>query len=443
MHRDQTSISPVLNEERPLILRRKLRARAEANSRGAADADVHRRRQAVVVILRPLARTLAEAMVRTARQMVHTYWAIPRRAPVPLHVTVKAEQLAIMIEGHAVGVALAARDEFAVLAIGVHAHHKSTRRLASRAEAVAILRARQHQIVRIVFMRRGRQHIVRHIHKIAAQHIEMLLVRIQQDRMRTVVTTAAPPFTQKFHLVESLLRRGGSAAPQRIDLLAIRPVATAIDVQAVKGKEHAHHLTQRDFENLRLRHLPVLQRQSRDRLLPFRPQQQPTLRIFRNRDPRTLRRRVRLAHQLHLKARQRVQHLRRIFRHRRHRLRLRSIRRPIHRLGNDKLFPRRCHDLQLRILPHIPRQLLATQRVLHMQFLRHPGRRIAKQIIARLDRDLVPLHRRRHHRRHIRRITRPPDHIPLSNTRKRERKQGRLQTKTRQNTEGWKFHGWH
>ena len=183
-------------------------------------------------------------------------------------------------------------------------------RLAARAEAIAILRARQHQIVRVIAVRRSRQNVRRDIHEISADDVQVLFVRVQQDGVRAVIAAAAHPLAQQFDLVELVIAMRGLAAEQAEDLVAIGSVAAAIDVKAVECEEHSHDLAEGDLENLRLRDLAVLDREAGDRFLLFGADEQPPLRIFGDRNPRAFRGRVRRADEFHFEARKRFKRLR-------------------------------------------------------------------------------------------------------------------------------------
>src|SRR6185503_6807182 len=119
------------------ILLGEIRALAGLHAGGRADADVHRGRQAVRVFLRPFRAALAKALVAAADDVINARWPVPRRAPVPFHVTVETEQLAVLVEIDVVGVALAAGEQFGVAAVPVEAHDVTPGRLAARAEPVA------------------------------------------------------------------------------------------------------------------------------------------------------------------------------------------------------------------------------------------------------------------------------------------------------------------
>ena len=68
-----------------------------------------------------------------------------------------------------------------------------------------LISARQHEIVRVVFVRGAGQDIVRHIHEISAEHIEVLFVGIEQDGVRAVVAAAAA-IRPTLHPAQPLLR---------------------------------------------------------------------------------------------------------------------------------------------------------------------------------------------------------------------------------------------
>ena len=106
MDRDQAAVGPIADVERLLIVGRKFRAGSEDHSGRRTHADIHHRWQAVSVILGPLGAAFTIAVVTTTHCMERANRPIPWIAPVPFHITVKAEKLAIRVEGDVIVVAL-------------------------------------------------------------------------------------------------------------------------------------------------------------------------------------------------------------------------------------------------------------------------------------------------------------------------------------------------
>ena len=114
---------PIEDVDRILVLRRELRAEAGEHARRAARADVDRGRQAVLVVVRPLARSIAPAELASAHHVVHPRGPVPGSAEVPLHVGVVGKEVARRIEGQIVGIAVADADHLPVLSVRREAAH--------------------------------------------------------------------------------------------------------------------------------------------------------------------------------------------------------------------------------------------------------------------------------------------------------------------------------
>src|SRR3954464_9112618 len=160
MHGDEAAVAPVENVIGFLILGGKLRAGAKEHAGRAADADRGRRGEAVEIILRPLGGAFAEAGVTAANGVEDADRAIPGRTPVPFHVGVEAEELAISVEGDVVGIALARGEQLDILAVLVHAGDEAARRNLACAKAVAVFSAGEDAIVLVVLVRRRRKEVI-------------------------------------------------------------------------------------------------------------------------------------------------------------------------------------------------------------------------------------------------------------------------------------------
>src|SRR5262249_39933835 len=135
---DQPAVGPIENIERLLILGRILGAGAEDDAGRAANADVADGGQAVGIVAGPLGGSFAEAAVPRAGGVEDADGAIPGRAPVPVHVAVEAEQLAIGVEADVVGIALPRRVNLGVMPVEIHSGDEAAGRLLAGAESVAV-----------------------------------------------------------------------------------------------------------------------------------------------------------------------------------------------------------------------------------------------------------------------------------------------------------------
>ena len=140
VHRDQSAIGPIAHEERLLILQRKFRARAENHAGRAADADDRSGGQAVEVVFRPLRAPFAKSLIAAADGMEGADRPVPRRAPVPFHVAVEAEQFAVGVEGDVVRVAQIRRRIIPGSCRPDPSARRIRRRQLAGAESVAVFR---------------------------------------------------------------------------------------------------------------------------------------------------------------------------------------------------------------------------------------------------------------------------------------------------------------
>ena len=283
VNRHQPPVSPVADIERLLVFRGKFRAGAEDHAGRAADADIHRSRHAVRIILRPLRAAFAEALVAAAHALKRACGPIPRAAPVPFHVAIVAEQLAVRIERDVVIVALPGRKHLHVFSIEVHARHVAAGRFRACAESVSILDALEREVVRVVAMRRCRREILRHSGKISAHRVEHL-VRPEHETVRAVFARAALPLAEKLHVVKTIVLLSVLAAIQR-------KAATAFtaNIKHIAHEQHPHRLAHRNVHHLGIHALAVLQRHPRNRLPALTAEQQPPFRILRHANPRAIR----------------------------------------------------------------------------------------------------------------------------------------------------------
>ena len=269
MHGHNAAIRPIHHPERVAVLLREFRLRGRDDSRGRADADVHHFRQTVRVVSRILRRAFAETLIAAAHDVIRARGPVPRRTPIPLHVAVEAQQLAVRVEADVVSVALTRGKQLRVLPLQIHAQHIAARRLAPRPEPIPILHARQHQIVPVILEGRGGQRILRHIHEVAAHDVE-LVVRSQHDAVRAVFAIAAAvlvPLPQQLRLAERPLP---IRVAQPVEMITLRPLP--VHVERTGGIEQTHRAVHMRYGvRLQAGNLPLrIQRHAQHRLLALR-----------------------------------------------------------------------------------------------------------------------------------------------------------------------------
>src|SRR5439155_12726292 len=142
-------------------------------ARRRANTNVHYWRKAIVVPFWPFGCPFAEAVIAAGDEMINANGPIPWRAPIPFHVAVEREDFALGANIEVIGVAHSRRDEFDVFAIRIEAEQESAWRLFAGAEAVAIFRARENQIIGVIAMRGSRREIGGEFYEIAVDVIEL------------------------------------------------------------------------------------------------------------------------------------------------------------------------------------------------------------------------------------------------------------------------------
>src|SRR5687768_10316198 len=213
MNCDQPAECPIQDVKRFLILARKFRTGPKQHSGWTTNADVHRRRQTIRIMLRPFGGSFPETVVGTADGMEDANRPIPGCSPVPFHVAIEAENLTVVVKRNVVGIALAGCKKFGIFSVSIHANNEPAGRLSTGPKAVSILCTRKHKIVGIIAMRRSGEKIGRQVHKIAADHIE-LLIRAKHDRMSTMLPRAPFPFAKEFNAVKYIFAFSIAAAEQ-------------------------------------------------------------------------------------------------------------------------------------------------------------------------------------------------------------------------------------
>src|SRR5436305_12452007 len=105
MYVEDSAIRPIEHEQGFAIFLRKLALGAEFHTRGRTDADIDSRWEAVGVILGPIGAAGTPAKFGARHAMINPRRPVPWQAPVPFHVAVEGEHLAVSIEVEVVGVA--------------------------------------------------------------------------------------------------------------------------------------------------------------------------------------------------------------------------------------------------------------------------------------------------------------------------------------------------
>src|SRR5690242_16478557 len=98
MHGEEAAIGPVEGEEGFAIFIGEIAFGAKLDAGRRADANVHDGPQAVRVIFRPIGRTGAPAVFSPGDAMNDARGTIPWQAPIPFHVAIEREHLAVRTE---------------------------------------------------------------------------------------------------------------------------------------------------------------------------------------------------------------------------------------------------------------------------------------------------------------------------------------------------------
>ena len=219
MHGIHFAITPVADVESVLILRRELRAIAKGHAGGRTGADIHHGRQAVLPAHREFLAARAPAELAAALHEAHASRAIPGHPGVPLHVRVKAEDVAAAVHGDVVGVARAGVHQLPLLAIQIR-----LRQPAARGQDIAHEAAAQQHGVKLVFrpVARNQARLAARLGRlVATHHIQALAILGGNDAMRTVLTGFARKGAQQLHGVELVITIGVLAAVKATTLISI------------------------------------------------------------------------------------------------------------------------------------------------------------------------------------------------------------------------------
>ena len=307
MHGKNPAVRPVHRKERLLVFFWEIAFRAEFHTRRRTEADVHRRGQAVRIIIWPFPRARAPAVFAAGHAMNDAGRPIPRRAPVPFHVAVECEYFPRRTEIKIIRVAKAAQHQFPFFSFRIRPQNVAARRDNSHRVAVRIPQARQQQVFLKIFVRRIGGQPFRQFGVVPVHDVNHA-VRPGHD---AVITMLAFPgkFFQEVNLVglEPVIVIGVN---QTIQPRAAG--AVPVHIQAVVRPAHSHRLVQRHRNGLNFLHLSgAVERHPQQRLvIPLRRDNQPALGVNRHGNPRTFIR-LRRAQELRFEARQQRQFFRR------------------------------------------------------------------------------------------------------------------------------------
>ena len=278
---EDSAIGPVEGVDGLLVFHGELGADAVAHAGRRTDADIEEAAEAIEVEGRPNAGARTPAELRRARAVVEANGTIPRHAPVPFHVAIEGEQLAIGIERDVVGVAETAEHQLPGLALRIGADDVAAGRQNSGRVAVAVPLSRQQEILAIVAQRRARRDPVRHRGVVAVHDVD-LLVWAKGQAVRSMFA-AAVEFLQE-HNVVVLVR----ALRVRAAIQAKALGADAVHIKAVEGVQHSHRAADGELELLDIGGLSILEGDAQDRLVLLTRDNQPALVVLGHADPRPL-----------------------------------------------------------------------------------------------------------------------------------------------------------
>ena len=196
--------TPIADKQGVLILPGKFRAVAERDPGRRAGADVRDRPKAVERVGGPLARTVAEAELRPADDVVDARGSIPRFADVPLHVGVVGEQFVVAIERDIERVPQPGRDQLPLPAVRVGAGDPTL-----RGQRVVHETGRDagREVVLAPVERDSGGIDLRQLGRVAADHVERLAVGREGDRVHSVLA-AALDLPKQLHFVETVVAVG-------------------------------------------------------------------------------------------------------------------------------------------------------------------------------------------------------------------------------------------
>ena len=188
------AVGPIKDVEGALIFGRELRAITELGASGAADADVDSG-EAVWIISGPFAGAGAPAVFAAGDGVVHARGTIPRSAPIPFHIGIEHEDLAIAIESEVVGIAETGAEEVPGFAIEIGANDVAAGSENAGGVAVAIPLAREQVIFLIIAMRRIGGDAFRQAGVVAGHDVEFAIGAEARD-VRAVFAVAGKFFQE-------------------------------------------------------------------------------------------------------------------------------------------------------------------------------------------------------------------------------------------------------
>ena len=191
MHGEDTAESPIEREQGASIPLGEGARRSELHAGRRPQAHIHHRRQRVGVIGWPLARSLAEAVFAAADHMQNAGGNIPGEAIAVFGIAIEGEQLAARVEGQVIDVAEAAREQFHVSTVGIHAEDETGRSLALITAAHTVVCGGKQLVFAIVLEGRTRRRILRRQDMIPLNQVDAP-IRSEHQTMRTVLTVDLP-----------------------------------------------------------------------------------------------------------------------------------------------------------------------------------------------------------------------------------------------------------
>ena len=202
-------------------------------------------------------------MVGTADEVLNSRGPVPRGSPVTFHVRIEAEEFTIGVEGDAIGVALAGREQSRVLTVPIETQHKAARSLAPGSESVDVLQSRHCQILGIMGHRRVGRQIARHVREVTSHGIDPIVGPFYQ-RVRSVLTATARPTPEQLSGLIATITIG---IPDPVQVIPVR--ASTIHVQGPVGMQQAHGPTYLGLQSFHLGEPALLDRQAEQRLRPL------------------------------------------------------------------------------------------------------------------------------------------------------------------------------
>ena len=214
MHGVERAVGPVAGVDGVLILCRKQRSEPGDDARRTTRSHLDKRRHNVRAIAWQLARGLAEAVVAAADDVVNARGSVPRRAGIPLHVTVIGEEIAQRVERGVEVIAHAVGDHLEAFAV-----RRNLQRDGMRLGVVELrtLAGARHDLIIGKGTRAARVLDLRLSGAIAAGEIQALSIGRERDAVIAVFTLAFDLAQQRL-LIELARALGVAQAIQTRDV---------------------------------------------------------------------------------------------------------------------------------------------------------------------------------------------------------------------------------